>query len=79
MIAKEELTDIKVVGNQPRCIDSDKGGFRVSPIYNAFDFNRDGKLDAAETAIAYTSLFGEEQEEEEEEFLDDLDAIEEDW
>ena len=48
------------------------------PIYNAFDFNRDGKLDAAETAIAYTSLFGEEQEEEEEEFLDDMDETEED-
>lgn len=47
-------------------------------IMNAFDFNRDGKLDAAETAIAYTSLFGEEQEEEEEEFLDDIDETEED-
>ena len=51
----------------------------MCPIYNAFDINRDGKLDAAETAIAYTSLFGEEQEEKEEDFLDDMDTTEEDW
>ena len=53
----------------------------MCPIYNAFDFNRDGKLDAMETAIAYTSLFGDpqEDEDEEEEFLDDMDVIEEDW
>lgn len=50
----------------------------MCPIYNAFDFNRDGKLDAMETAIAYTVLFGDDQEDEEE-TLDDLDAIEEDW
>ena len=51
----------------------------MSPIYNAFDFNRDGKLDAMETAIAYNALFGSDQEDEEEELLDDLDEIEEDW
>ena len=46
-------------------------------IRDAFDFNGDGKLDAAETAIAYNALFDEDEEEEE--FLDDLDAIEEEW
>jgi hypothetical protein len=48
----------------------------MCPIYNAFDFNRDGKLDAMETAIAYNVLYGDD-EGEEEEFLDDMDAIEE--
>lgn len=51
----------------------------MCPIFDAFDFNRDDKLDAMETAIAYNALFGSDQEDEEEEFLDDLDAIEEDW
>lgn len=50
----------------------------MSPFFDAFDFNRDGKPDAAETAIAYNALFPD-PDEEEEEFLDDMDIIEEDW
>lgn len=37
----------------------------MCPFYDAFDFNRDGKLDGLETAIAYTVLFGDPQEEQE--------------